>query len=266
MPFSASDVLLVDRRDGITTLTMNRPDSMNSLSSELKSALLDALINIRGDESTRAVILTGTGRGFCVGQDLAEHVELLRSGSPTPLQTVREHYNPITEALTNLRVPVIAAVNGTAAGAGAGFAFACDLRIVSNEAKFLLAFANVGLGLDSGASWTLPRLVGAGRAAELCLLAQPISAETADRYGLVTQLVPPNKVLSSAQELARRLASGPTAAYAGIKQTLLFSATHSLTESLENEAVQQNALGASVDHAAAVEAFVAKQPPVFTGR
>src|SRR6195952_5695734 len=167
-----ADVLLTDRTDGVATLTMNRPESLNSLSVELKDALVSTLGEVSADSSVRAVVLTGSGRGFCVGPGLGEH------------------YNPIALALTQMPKPVIAAVNGTAAGAGASFSFACDLRIVSRQAKFLLAFANVGLGLDSGASWTLPRLIGFGRAMELSLLAQPITAQQADTYGMVNRLVP----------------------------------------------------------------------------
>jgi 2-(1,2-epoxy-1,2-dihydrophenyl)acetyl-CoA isomerase len=261
-----ADVLICDRTDGVATLTLNRPDSMNSLSRELKDALVAALADVAADHSVRAVVLTGTGRGFCVGQDLAEHISLLQAGDPAPLATVREHYNPIARSLIEMDKPVIAAVNGTAAGAGASFAFACDFRIVSEQAKFLLAFASVGLGLDSGVSWTLPRLIGTGHATELALLAQPITAEVAQQYGLTTSVLPTEQVLPAAQELAARLASGPTVAYAAIKNAIRFSATHSLAESLENEAVQQALAGGSEDHAAGVAAFVNKEKPVFVGR
>lgn len=260
-----ADVLLLDRAEGVATLTMNRPESMNSLSTELKDALVQALAEVAADRSVRAVILTGTGRGFCVGQDLAEHSDVLNSAEPAPLNTVEEHYNPITLALAEMAKPVIAAINGIAAGAGAGFSFACDLRVVSEDARFLLAFANVGLSLDSGASWTLPRLIGAARAIELSLLAQPITAQVAQAYGLVTQLVEPAQVLPTAQALAARLAAGPTAAYAAIKQTIHFSATHPLPESLANEAVQQILAGATDDHRTAVAAFMNKQKPAFVG-
>lgn len=258
-------MLLIDRADGVATLTLNRPESMNSLSVELKDALVEALAAVGADDSVRAVVLTGTGRGFCVGQDLGEHTLLLESDDPTPLRTVRDHYNPITQSLASMPKPVIAAVNGTAAGAGASFAFACDFRIVSTAAKFLLAFANVGLGLDSGVSWTLPRLVGSGRALELALLAQPITAQIAADYGLVTELTPPDDVLPTAQALAARLAAGPTAAYAAIKQAVHFAASHDLAASLENEAVQQEKAGSTIDHKAAVAAFVKKEKPVFVG-
>ena len=214
----------------------------------------------------RAVVLTGSGRGFCVGQDLSEHVQLLEADDPAPLSTVVKHYNPIALSLAQMPKPVIAAVNGTAAGAGASFSFACDFRIVAEEAKFLLAFANVGLGLDSGASWTLPRLIGAGRALELSLLAQPITAQQAQQYGLVTQLVPAEQVLPTAQQLAARLAAGPTVAYASIKNAIHYAAGATFEQALANEAVLQAAAGATQDHRASTAAFVAKQKPVFAGR
>lgn len=261
-----ADVLLIDRTDGVATLTMNRPESMNALSTELKDALVAALAAVGADSSVRAVVLTGSGRGFCVGQDLSEHVQLLEAGDPAPLGTVVEHYNPIALSLAQMPKPVIAAVNGTAAGAGASFSFACDLRIVAEQAKFLLAFANVGLALDSGASWTLPRLIGAGRALELSLLGRPITAQQAQQYGLVTQLLPAEQVLPAAQELAAQLAAGPTVAYAGIKSAIHYAATATFEQALDNEAVLQAAAGATEDHRAATAAFVAKQKPVFTGR
>ncbi|HST47107.1 enoyl-CoA hydratase-related protein [Jatrophihabitans sp.] len=261
-----AEVLLVDRTEGVATLTMNRPESMNSLSTELKDALVQALADVGADSSVRAVVLTGNGRGFCVGQDLSEHIQLLDAGDPAPLSTVVEHYNPIALSLAQMPKPVIAAVNGTAAGAGASFSFACDFRIVAEEAKFLLAFANVGLSLDSGASWTLPRLIGAGRALELSLLGRPITAQQAQQYGLVTQLVPADQVLPTAQQLAAQLAAGPTLAYASIKSAIHYAADATFEQALANEAVLQAAAGATEDHKASVAAFVAKQKPVFTGR
>jgi 2-(1,2-epoxy-1,2-dihydrophenyl)acetyl-CoA isomerase len=227
-----SDVLLTDRTDGVTTLTLNRPESMNSLSLELKVALREAAREAAEDPATRAVVLTGTGRGFCVGQDLREHVAMLEANDPSPLSTVEEHYNPIVLALAEMPKPVIAAVNGMAAGAGAGLAFACDFRFASSSAGFLIAFANVGLSLDSGVSWTLPRLVGFARATALSLLAEPITAEAALEMGLVNGVVEPERVLPVAQELAARLAAGPTAAYGAIKQSIAFAARSSLADAL----------------------------------
>jgi 2-(1,2-epoxy-1,2-dihydrophenyl)acetyl-CoA isomerase len=261
-----SDVLLVDRTDGVTTLTMNRPESMNSLSVALKEALRDTARDLAADPATRAVVLTGTGRGFCVGQDLREHVALLEANDPSPLRTVEEHYNPLILALADMPKPVIAAVNGMAAGAGAGLAFACDFRIASSSAGFLLAFANVGLTLDSGVSWTLPRLVGMARATALALLAEPITAEAALDMGLVNAVVEPERVLPAAQELAARLAAGPTAAYGAIKQSLAYAATATLADALAKEGELQRAMGNTTDHRTATIAFVNKEKPVFTGQ
>ncbi|MGI8761201.1 MAG: enoyl-CoA hydratase/isomerase family protein [Jatrophihabitantaceae bacterium] len=260
------DVLLLERAGGVATLTLNRPESMNSLSVELKQALGLAVDELSRDETVRAVVLTGTGRGFCVGQDLREHVALLEAGDPAPLTTVVEHYNPIITALASMAKPVIAGVNGMAAGAGAGLAFACDFRIASKDAGFLLAFANVGLTLDSGVSWTLPRLIGSARATALALLAEPVTADAALDMGMVNAVVEPERVLPAAQELAGRLACGPTAAYAAIKASLAYAATSTLVEALAREAELQQAMGGTEDHRAATAAFVAKQKPVFTGR
>jgi 2-(1,2-epoxy-1,2-dihydrophenyl)acetyl-CoA isomerase len=260
-----SDVLLLDRTDAVTTITLNRPESMNSLSVALKEALGTAIDEAARDDSVRAVVLTGAGRGFCVGQDLREHIGLLEAGDPAPLNTVVEHYNPVITALATMPKPVIAAVNGMAAGAGAGIAFACDFRIAAKKAGFLLAFANVGLTLDSGVSWTLPRLIGTARATALALLAEPVTADAALEMGLVNAVVEPDHVLPAAQELAARLAAGPTAAYAAIKESIAFAATATLTQSLAKEAELQAAMGATADHRNATAAFVAKQQPVFTG-
>lgn len=261
-----SDVLLIERADGVATLTLNRPESMNSLSVALKLALLEALTEAAADAAVRAVVLTGAGRGFCVGQDLREHVALLDANDPGPLRTVEEHYNPIVEALAGMPKPVIAAVNGMAAGAGAGLTFACDFRLASHKAGFLLAFANVGLTLDSGVSWTLPRLIGSARATALALLAEPITAQGAFDMGLVNAVVEPEHLAPAAHELAARLAAGPTAAYAAIKQSLAFAASATLTEALGKEAELQVAMGATEDHHTSTAAFVAKQAPVFIGR
>ncbi|MGQ0841458.1 enoyl-CoA hydratase-related protein [Actinokineospora sp.] len=263
---STETPLVTEDRDGVRTLTLNRPDAFNSLTVRLKEELLAALEAAASDDAVRAVVLTGAGKAFCAGQDLKEHVGLLRAGDPAPLSTVEKHYNPIVTAITGLPKPIIAAVNGMAAGAGASFAYACDLRIAADTAKFLMAFASVGLTADSGAAWTLPRLIGYGRAMELMLLAKPVGAEEALRIGMVTQVVPTAAVLTTAQALAARLAAGPTSAYAKIKEAMLASAGGSLTEGLAVEGRTQAEAGATSDHLEAVEAFVAKREPNFTGR
>jgi 2-(1,2-epoxy-1,2-dihydrophenyl)acetyl-CoA isomerase len=263
---STEEVLLIDDADGVRTLTLNRPDAYNSLTTRLKEDLLGALREAAAEQDVRAVVLTGAGRAFCAGQDLKEHVAMLRSGDPTPLRTVDEHYNPIVRTISGMPKPVIAAVNGMAAGAGASFAYACDLRIAAASAKFLMAFANIGLTADSGASWTLPRLIGYGRAMEMMLLGQPVPADRALAIGMVSQVVADDAVRGTAQELAGRMAAGPTGAYGKIKEALQLAATADLATALRAEGVGQAALGATADHREAVDAFVAKRTPTFTGR
>jgi len=254
-----------DLSDTVATITLDAPDSLNALTVAMKASLLGALEKAAQADDVRAVVLTGAGRGFCVGQDLKEHAEALAAGGGHALDTVREHYNPIVRAITGMPKPVVAAVNGTAAGAGAALAFACDFRIASETASFLMAFARVGLGPDTGASWTLQRLVGYGRAAAMLMLAEPVTAAQALEMGLVNAVVPVADVADAADELARRLAAGPTAAYAGIKQALAVAATADLNAALETEADVQARCGGTDDHRAAVEAFLAKQAPTFTG-
>jgi 2-(1,2-epoxy-1,2-dihydrophenyl)acetyl-CoA isomerase len=251
--------------DGVATITLDRPDALNSLTVAMKAALLSALQQARGDEQVRAIVLTGAGRAFCVGQDLREHKAGLDAGD-TELSTVTDHYNPIIEAIATLPKPVIAAVNGVAAGAGASLTFACDIRIASDTASFLMAFAKVGLGPDSGASWTLQRLIGSGRATAMLMLAEPVAAEQALEMGIVSAVVPQDDLGSVVAALASKLAGGPTTAYGAIKETMAFAAANSLHDSLAREAQAQARCGQTTDHANAVEAFLNKQPAAFTGR
>jgi 2-(1,2-epoxy-1,2-dihydrophenyl)acetyl-CoA isomerase len=250
--------------DGVATITLTRPESLNSLTVDAKLSLLGALQQAREDDTVRAVVLTGEGRAFCVGQDLREHADGLTAGD-LELSTVTEHYNPIIEAITSLPKPVIAAVNGMAAGAGASLAFACDIRIASEKASFLMAFANVGLGPDSGASWTLQRLVGYGRAMAMLLLAEPVPAAQALEMGLISAIVPADDLTAVVEALATKLSNGPTSAYAAIKTTMAFAAANDLTRSLAREAEAQAVCGHTADHKNAVDAFLAKQPASFTG-
>lgn len=260
-----TDTVRCDRGDAIATITLNRPAARNALTAEMKEGLLAALRECGADQAVRAVILTGAGQAFCAGQDLREHAALLAAGAD-PLDTVRQHYNPIIMAITGMPKPVIAAVGGVAAGAGASLAFACDFRIAAQRASVLMAFARVGLGADSGASWTLQRLAGPARAAELLLLAEPLAADKALSYGLFNSVVADDELAGAAHDLAARLAAGPTAAYAAIKQSLAFAAAHGLADSLEMEAQLQAELGRTADHRAATMAFVHKQQPVYQGR
>ena len=260
-----TDSLLVDRTDAVVTLTLNRPDAMNALDVELKVALRDTLADLETDRSCRAIVLAGAGRAFCVGQDLREHAEQLESS--TDLDTVRAHYNPIAQRLAGMPKPVVAAVRGMAAGAGASFALLADFRIGGPRTGFLMAFANVGLAGDSGVSWSLPRIVGHARALELLLLAEPVRAEAAYAMNLLTRLVEDDEqVLPAAQELAARLAAGPTVAYGAIKRELSIGDAGTLSDALAAEAQAQSICGATADHQAAVASFLAKQPPVFEGK
>ncbi|WP_344086612.1 enoyl-CoA hydratase-related protein [Luedemannella helvata] len=259
--------LLVSTADGVTTLTMNRPDSLNSLNVALKEALLEAVRAAAADPQCRAVVLAGSGRAFCVGQDLREHVEVLTGGSDSPLDTVSQHYNPLAEALATLPKPVVAAVRGSAAGAGASLALLADFRVGGPSTSLLMAFAGVGLAGDTGVSWSLPRIVGTAKATELLFLAEPVAADEALRLGLLTRVVDADdEVLDAAHALARRLAAGPTVAYGAIKLELLVGASGTLAEALAGEAEAQRQCGLTTDHVDAVTAFVAKRPRVFQGR
>jgi len=253
--------------DGIATITLNRPDGMNSLNLETKIGLRDAMHTAAADSEARCVVLTGTGRAFCVGQDLKEHVAGLKGDSTQPLSdTVTEHYNPTVTAIATMPKPVIAALNGVAAGAGASLAFASDFRILKDTASFNLAFAAIALSCDTGISWTLPRLIGAGKATELLHFPRTIPPDEALALGLATTVVPGDEFDDAVTALARKLADGPTLAFASIKRSLAFSASHDLPASLEQEAQKMALTGASSDHLAAVEAFLAKEKPSFEGR
>lgn len=262
-PTHPSVVLTV--ADAVATVRLNRPAALNSLDLDTKTRLLTALQQAADDPTVRCVVLTGTGRAFSAGQDLVEHRATLTAGGSLN-RTVLEHYNPIVELLATMAKPVVAAVNGIAAGAGASFAFAADLRVVADTAGFNLAFAGVALSCDSGASWTLPRLVGMGRAKELLLMPRTVGAAEALSLGLATLVVPAASLDEAVAGLAGRLAAGPTLAFGAIRRALAYSAGHGLTESLTHEAALMELTGASDDHRAAVAAFVAKETPTYQGR
>lgn len=261
-----SDTVLYNLSEGVATVTLNRPDAMNALNTELKVALRDTLQAAAEDPEVRALLLTGTGRAFCVGQDLAEHARNLQGDLDAVWQTVPEHYSPIATTLATMPKPVVAAVNGIAAGAGAAFAFAADFRIVADTAGFNMAFSAVGLSADSGSSWTLPRLVGVAKAKELLLLPSTIPAAQALELGLATQVVEAAVVADTARALAVRLAAGPTVAYGAIRRSLAFSAGHGIDESLDYERQMMELTGSTEDHRGAVRSFLGKQTPTFGGR
>ena len=258
--------VLLDLNQGVATITLNRPNAMNGLDVATKVLLRDTVIAVAEDPAVRCVVLTGSGRAFCVGQDLKEHVVLLdeqNRGGPPLFSTVPEHYNPTVQALASMPKPVIAAVNGVAAGAGASLAFACDLRILADTAGFNLAFANVALSCDTGSSWTLPRLVGYAKALELLYLPRTIGAEESESLGLANRVVPADELTDVVNELALRLASGPSAALGAIRKSVAYAAQNSFVDSLAFEATMMKETGESADHAEAVAAFLEKRPAVF---
>ncbi|MFD4548671.1 enoyl-CoA hydratase/isomerase family protein [Streptomyces sp. NPDC058466] len=266
-----ADTVLYEVSDGLATITLNRPEAMNAMNIETKVAFRDAAQAAVADGDVRAILLTAAGdRAFCVGQDLKEHIGLLaadkQSASGRTMSTVREHYNPIVRALTGAAKPVVAAVNGVAAGAGFGFALAADYRIVADTAAFNTSFAGVALTADSGISWTLPRVIGAGRAADLLLFPRSITAQEAYELGIANRLVPSGELRAEAEKVARGLASGPTVAYAALKESLAYGFSHSLDETLEKEDELQSRAGDSEDHTIAVQAFVNKEKPKYLGR
>jgi 2-(1,2-epoxy-1,2-dihydrophenyl)acetyl-CoA isomerase len=264
--------------DAVAVVRLNRPATRNALTTELKVALRDALEQVADDTSVRAVVLASSGPAFCVGQDLREHAEALRgdmrgdaqrSGagpSISALTTVPEHYNRIAGALASMAKPVVAAVNGTCVGAGLGFALACDLRIAAAGAKFATAFAGIGFGGDSGLSGTLAHAVGASRATELLMLGDTFTAEQARDWGLVREVVAAEEVDDAALALAKRLAEGPTLAFAEIKRAVALGTVSPMRDVLDHEASAQARLGHTEDHVNAVEAFLAKEKPTFHGR
>ncbi|MEQ3553041.1 enoyl-CoA hydratase-related protein [Pseudonocardia nematodicida] len=265
---AAEPVVLVEHDEtdpSVAVVTLNRPAKYNALTVDLKEALLTALAGVGGDADVRAVVLTGAGRAFCVGQDLAEHATALEQDAATSFDTVRDHYNPLVLAITGMAKPVVAAINGPCAGAGLGLALAADLRIAAAGLTFTTAFTGIGLTADTGLSATLSHAVGVSRATELLLLNEQFTAEDALNWGLVREVVPAGEVSEAALVLARRLASGPTRAYAEVKGALRFGAVNEMPAVLDHEADAQARLATSPDHQRAVAAFLSKSTPAFEG-
>jgi 2-(1,2-epoxy-1,2-dihydrophenyl)acetyl-CoA isomerase len=264
-PESAPVLLHVE--DAVATITLNRPEAMNGLDVATKDLLRDTVQQVADDPAVRCVVLTGSGRAFCVGQDLKEHLAGLKGEADVPLsQTVEVHYNPNVLALATMAKPVVAAVNGVAAGAGASLAFAADFRILVDSAGYNTSFAGVALSCDTGSSWTLPRLVGRAKAMELLYFPRTIDAAEALELGLATQVVTAEEFPQAVGALAARLAAGPTVAFGSIRQAVAYAAAHPLEEALAFEADKMALTGGTADHLAAVDAFMAKEKPVFSGR
>jgi 2-(1,2-epoxy-1,2-dihydrophenyl)acetyl-CoA isomerase len=257
-------LILSQRRDNILTLTLNRPDKLNSLTVEMLSELGDALSEAAADDSLRVVVITGAGRGFCAGQDLRQAGAI---GDGRAVRNVIErHYNPIIRQIRSLKAPVIAAVNGIAAGAGANLALACDLVVACETASFVQAFCRIGLIPDAGGTYFLPRLVGHARALGLALLGDTLDARKAADWGLIWQAVPDADFAKAIDDLAARLAVAPTAALALMKQALNASGHHSLEQQLATEAELQPIAAETEDFQEGIQAFLGKRNPNFAGR
>jgi 2-(1,2-epoxy-1,2-dihydrophenyl)acetyl-CoA isomerase len=254
--------LRLETADAVATITLDRPDALNALTVGLKEELLAAFAAVAVDDAVRAVVLTGSGRAFCAGQDLRER---LRPDAAPLADEIRLRYNPLVRAMRALPKPIVGAINGVAAGAGASLAFACDIRIAAEGATFVLAFGRVGLIPDSGATWLLPRLVGGAKAAELALTTDPLTAADGERFGLVARVVPADTLAAEAHALAIRLAAGAPRALALSKRALERSWSASLDDQLELEADLQGEAGATSDHAEGLAAFLERRLPRFTG-
>ena len=258
--------LLVQRRDGVMVIALNRPDVLNSFNRPMADELIAALGEAASDASVRAVLLTGSGRGFCAGQDLA--AVLPAEGRPAPDlgDVVRDQYNPIIRGIRTLEKPVLCAVNGVAAGAGANLAFACDIVVAAEDATFIQSFARVGLIPDSGGTFILPRIIGLHRAAALTMLGEKLPASRAKEWGLVHDVVPHAVLMETSFDLARRLAELPTRGLGLAKRGFNAAFANDLDSQLALEEELQREAGRTADYAEGVRAFVEKRPPRFQGR
>jgi len=255
--------------DGVGWIRLNRPDKLNALTTRMAHEALDALATAREDEDVRCVVVTGEGRGFCAGQDLTEFTGSAAAGEGTTLDVaehLRSGYNRMISAIVELPMPVVAGVNGVAAGAGLSLALACDLRIASDAARFVQAFVKIGLVPDSGGNWLLPRVVGYAKALELSITGDMVDAAEALRIGLVNRVAPADEFPRALAETAATFAKGPTRAIGATKTLMSEALRLNLTDTLEREAVAQAELARSHDFAEGVGAFLEKREPSFTGR
>lgn len=259
--------ILLEVADSVATITLNRPDRLNAFTAQMHAEIRDALDRVEVPGAARVLVITGAGRGFSAGQDLSESstTQSTGSGSPDVSRTLEENYNPLLHRLRALPMPVIAAVNGVAAGAAANLALACDIVIAARSASFLQAFARIGLIPDAGGTYTLPRLVGMARAMGMAMLAEPLPAETASQWGLIWKCVDDDRFRAEIASVAASLAKGPTRAYALMKRAMYGSADHGFADQLGMEAALQREAGASADFREGVTAFLEKRPARFAG-
>lgn len=257
--------ILLEIDQGVALLTLNRPDNLNSFNAEMHQAMRAALSQIRKDASVRALVITGSGRGFCAGQDLGDRNVAASDTAPDLGESIEKRYNPMLRTLRDLPLPVICAVNGVAAGAGANIALACDITLAARSASFIQAFCKIGLIPDSGGTWTLPRLVGSARARAMALLGDKISAEQAESWGMIWRCVDNEQLMEEAMKLARHLATQPTKGLALIKRALNASANNTFDEQLDLERDLQRLAGRTEDYREGVAAFMEKRQPSFKG-
>jgi 2-(1,2-epoxy-1,2-dihydrophenyl)acetyl-CoA isomerase len=257
--------ILFEVKDGVARLTFNRPERLNSFNTQMHGEVRAALAEIPAS-GARALVISGAGRGFCAGQDLGDRAVAPGAAPPDLAGSIEKHYKPLVLALRALPMPVIAAVNGVAAGAGANIALACDLVIAARSANFVQAFSKLGLVPDSGGTWFLPRLVGSARALGLTLLGEKLSAEQAASWGLIWRCVEDGELAGVVDALARQLAAAPTRALARTKQAICEAWGRTLEQQLDIERDYQGELGRTADYAEGVAAFAAKRAPAFTGR
>ena len=255
------DCLLVARRGGVHVLTLNRPDRVNALTAPLHAALMAALDAAAADPACRAVLLHGAGRGFCSGQDLTEASAGFDVG-----EALEQRFNPLVRKLRDLPVPVVCAVHGVAAGAGANLALACDIVLAGQSAKFLQAFIRIGLIPDAGGTYVLPRLIGDARARAISMLGEPVMAAQAEAWGMIWRALPDDELMPEAERLAAHLATQPTQALAMIKRVFAASGGNTLDQQLDLERDIQREAGGTPDFHEGVRAFLEKRPAVFTGR
>ena len=261
----ASDqpVLLESLEAGVLTLTLNRPERMNALNIPLPEALQRAVQRAAADDDCRVVMLTGAGKGFCAGADLSERAMALGEGRPDLGESLDKRFNPLIRAMRSLPKPIVCAVNGAAAGAGANLSLACDIVLAAKSAKFLQAFARIGLVPDAGGTWILPRLVGDARARALMMLADPIGAEEAAAWGMIYRAVDDDQLMGEAREIAERLAAGPTRAYGLMKRAFAASFVNGLDAQLDLERDLQREAGRTDDFVEGVRAFLEKRQANF---